>query len=323
MNMKVLVTHAFPREGLEKLQEATEVYFPEKEAFSETEMLRLAPEVDAIVAAGTLPLSVLEAATRLKVISNYGAGYDNIDVAAATRKGVPVVVIPQTVTDPTAELAIGLMLAVSRRIAELSMRLREGTPEAWFGIGKYMGHTLRGATLGIVGMGKIGRRVAEMARALGMDICYTNRHRLPEAQEEGAAYLPLEELLAHSRVLTLHCPLTPETHGLIGARELSMLPLGAMVINAARGAIIDNEALADALEAGALFGAGVDVYPDEPHVPARLLALPNVVATPHIGSNTVEDRREMARALSENILQVLAGGRVAETVNPEVYQDEN
>lgn len=321
MKPKVLITQPIPRDGLEKLQEATEIYFPGGDGFSEAEMLRLAPELDAILAPAFLPVSVLAAAKRLRVISNYGAGYDNIDVAAATRMGVPVVVIPETVTSPTAELAIGLMLAVSRRIGELSMRLREGTPEAWFGLGKHMGHTLRGATLGIIGMGKIGRRVAEMARALGMDICYHNRRRLPEAQEAGAVYLPLDELLARSRVLSPHCPLTPATYGLIGARELSMLPPGAVVINTARGAVIDNEALADALEAGALFGAGVDVYPDEPHIPERLLALPNVVATPHIGSNTVEDRRLMAQALSENILTVLAGGRVAGTVNPEVYED--
>lgn len=322
MKPKVLVTHTIPWEGTEKLQEATEVLFPPDTAFSEAEMLRLAPEVEAILASADLPVSVMEAAKRLRVISNYGAGYDNIDVAAATRLGVPVVVIPETVTGPTAELAIGLMLSVSRRIGELSLGLRDGTPEAWFGMGKHMGHTLRGATLGIVGMGRIGRRVAEMARALGMELCYHNRHRLPEAQEVGAVYLPLDALLARSRVLSLHCPLTPETRGLIGARELSLMPSGAMVINTARGAMLDHEALADALAGGKLFGAGLDVYPEEPHVPARLLALPNVVTTPHIGSNTVEDRREMARALSANILTVLAGGRVENTVNPEVYRDE-
>ena len=316
MREKVIVTHPIPAEGLKALSERFDVIYPARRApFSHEELKAMLPDCDAVLACGPMPRDLIEAAPRLRIISNFGAGYDRVDVDAADECGVIVTNIPDVTAESHAELAFALMLNVRRRIPELDALLRTDKPENVFGMGKHMAHNLAGATLGIVGMGRIGRRLADMARAFGMTILYHNRTRLPEALERGARLCTLDELLSGSDVVSLNCPLTPETRGLIGAREIALMKPGAIIVNTSRGGTIDYDALIAALETGRLAGAGLDVFPDEPHVPARLLALRTTVLTPHVGTNTHEARRAMAEACAERIIDVLEGRTPKNIVN--------
>lgn len=308
----ILITHGIPTAGLEAL-DGHEIIMPDPlAAYSMEELAALIPQADAVIAGGKLPGDVIRAGKRLRIIANYGAGYDSVDIAAAADCGVPVTNIPDTVTNATAELAIGLMLAVSRRIGEMNLRLRREESAALFGMGRYMGNTLHGRTLGIIGCGRIGRRVAEIARALGMRVMAYSRH---EVDENIAKNATLAELLAASDVISLHCPSTPETRRLLNAAAFALMKPGTVVINTARGAIIDHSAMEEALRTGRLAGVGLDVYPDEPAIPAELLAMENVVCTPHVGANTAQTRADMAAACAAQILDALAGRRPENIVN--------
>lgn len=308
----ILITHGIPTDGLEALC-GHEIIMPESlSAFSMEELEGLIPQADAVIAGGKLPGDVIRAGKKLKIIANYGAGYDGVDIAAAAACRVPVTNIPETVTDATAELAIGLMLAVSRRIGEMNLRLRQEDSAGLFGMGRFMGNSLRGRTLGIIGCGRIGCRVAEIARVLGMRVMAYSRGGVDASVAE---YAELPTLLATSDVISLHCPSTPETRNLLDAAAFSRMKDGAIVINTARGAVINHEALLEALRSGKLAGAGLDVFPEEPHIPAALLELDNVVCTPHIGTNTAQTRAEMAAACARQILDVLAGKRPENIVN--------
>lgn len=305
----ILVTHGIPAEGFSLLSGEKIVIPKPLMQFSQDELAALIPAADAVVACGALPGEIIRRGTKLRIVANYGAGYDGVDVRAAAECGIPVTNLPDTVTDSTAELAIGLMLAVSRRIGENSLRAREEAPENLFGMGRNMGRSLRGQTLGLLGCGRIGKRTAEIAAALGMRcIGYSQQLRQVES-------VPLPELLAQSDVLSLHCPLTQETRRLLDRSALARMKQGSILINTARGAIVDCDALADALESGHLRGAGLDVYPDEPHIPPRLIALPQVVLTPHIGTNTQETRLRMAEGCARQIADALAGKRPEHVVN--------
>ena len=308
----ILISNGLPTAGLEMLA-GHEILIPAPlTAYTREEMLTLLPWADAVIAAGALDGEMIRAGKKLKLIANYGAGYDRVDVKAAAECGVPVTNIPEQVTDATAELTIGLMLAASRRIGEMNLRLRREKPESLFGIGRNMGQSLWGRTLGILGMGRIGSRVAVMARALGMEVIAHNRHGADPAL---ARNVSLTELQAHADVLTIHCPLTAETRGLVDEGFLRGMKPGAILVNASRGGIVDYDALADALEQGRIFAAGLDVYPDEPHIPQRLLDQPRCVLTPHIGSNAADTREAMMRAICGQILDVLAGRRPVNIVN--------
>ena len=308
----ILITHGIPTEGLERLA-GHEIIIPAPlTAFSMDELKRLIPCADAVIAGGRLPGDVIRAGEKLRIIANYGAGYDGVDIAAAAACRVPVTNIPDTVTDATAELAIGLMLAVSRRIGEMNLRLRREAPETLFGMGRHMGHTLRGRTLGIIGLGRIGRRVAETARALGMRIIACSADTVPA---DTAVSVSFPELLAEADVISLHCPLTEETRSMIGAEAFAAMKPGAILINTARGGIVEHAALVEALRSGRLRGAGLDVFPDEPQIPAELLGMDNVVCTPHIGTNTAETRARMADACAQQILDALASRRPEHIVN--------
>ena len=308
----ILITHGIPAAGL-TLLEGHEILMPAPlTAYTMNELMTLIPRADAVIACGKLPGEVIRAGETLRIIANYGAGYDGVDIAAAAQCGIPVTNIPDIVTDATAELAIGLMLAVSRRIGEMNLRLRREEPARLFGMGRHMGCTLRGRTLGVIGCGRIGRRTAEMACALGMRVVAYSRHPVPCAHAE---YVSLAQLLSASDVISLHCPLTDETRGMIGEDAFAAMKPGAMLINTARGAIVDHTALAEALRSGRLSGAGLDVYPEEPCIPAELLAMDNVVCTPHVGTNVVQTRAAMVEACAQQILDVLAGKRPAHIVN--------
>lgn len=308
----ILITHGIPTAGFEALAGHRLIIPAPLAAYSMEELRALIPEADAVVAGGRLPAEVIRAGKRLKIIANYGAGYDGVDVAAAAELGIPVTNIPDTVTAPTAELAIGLMLAVSRRIGEMNLRLRREDAASLFGMGRYMGSTLNGQTLGIIGCGRIGSQVARIAKALGMRVIAHSRRTV---SDEVAENVDLPTLLSTADVISLHCPLTDATRNLLDEAAFARMKPGAILINTARGGIVDHAALEKALRSGHLAGAGLDVYPNEPSIPEGLLALDNVVCTPHVGANTAQTRAEMAAACSRQILDALAGKRPESIVN--------
>ena len=308
----ILITHGIPTAGLEGLAAHRIIMPAPLAAYSVEELQELIPQADAVIAGGKLPAEVIRAGKQLKIIANYGAGYDSVDIAAAAECGIPVTNIPDTVTDATAELAIGLMLAVSRRIGEMNLRLRREASAGLFGMGRYMGSTLQGRTLGIIGYGRIGRRVGQIARALGMRVVTCSRRGV---SDEGVENASLEELLSRAEVVSLHCPLTEQTRHLLDREAFGKMKPGVMLINTARGGIVDHDALAEALRSGKLAGAGLDVYPQEPSIPEALLAMDNVVCTPHVGANTAQTREAMAEACAAQILDALAGRRPVNIVN--------
>lgn len=309
---KIIVTYGIPDEGLKVLADHEVIMPAPLTAFSQEELLALIPDADAVLAGSRLTGEVIRAGKQLKIIANYGAGYDAVDVKTAKDCGVPVTNIPEKVTESTAELALGLMLAVARRIGEMTLRMRKEQPESLFGMGRYMGANLRGMTLGIVGAGRIGGRTAELAKAFGMRVVgYSRRGADPRVMEP----MGLDDLLRVSDVVSLHCPLTDETRGLIDADAIAKMKPGAILINTSRGAVVDSEALAEALRTGHLSGAGLDVFPEEPHVPQCFVDLDNVVLTPHVGTNTSQARCEMAEACCMQILDALAGKRPVNIVN--------
>ena len=317
---EIVVTHGIPSDSFSIL-EGHRVSYPEfGHAYLREELFSLLATADAVLACGAMNEGMINAAPRLKIISNYGAGYDRIDVAAATRRGIPVTNCPQSTAQPTAEIAIGLMLSCARRIGELDREMRKVPPESLFGMGRFMGFGLTGRTLGIVGLGNIGTVVAQFGRMMNMRVIYFNRRRLPQELEQGAEYLPLDELLKTADIVSIHCPLTEETRNLLSAERLSFMKPTAILVNTARGAIVDYQALAMMIKEGHLFAAGLDVFPREPHIPAELLALDKVIVTPHIGTNTKEARNAMARDACIRILDALAGRRPPNVVNPEIYE---
>lgn len=263
---------------------------------------------------------------RVRIIANMAVGYDNIDVECATRHGVYVTNTPEVLTEATADLAFALILAVARRIVEADHFVRWGE---WWRTGTplhpkmMLGVDLYGKTLGIIGMGRIGSAVARRARAFGMRIIYYNRRRLPEKLERelGAEYRDLDDLLSSSDIISIHVPLTKETRHLINRERLSKVKRGAIIINTSRGAVIDTEALVEALEKGLIAGAGLDVYEEEPLNPNHpLTRFKNVVLTPHIGSATRETRLAMALLAVENLVAFAAGKEPPTLVNREVLR---
>jgi glyoxylate reductase len=306
------VTNRVPGPALEMLRRAGEVRLDEREtAIPREDLLELVTGADAALTLlhDRVDAELLEAAgPQLRCVANVAVGYDNVDLEAAAARGVVVTNTPEVLDDATADLTWALLLAATRRVVEGDRLVRSGRPWSW-GMSFMLGSSLRGKLLGIVGLGGIGRRVAERGRTFGMDVAYHSRHGAPAEVEAalGAERMPLERLLAEADVLSLHCPLTPETHHLIGARELAAMKPSAVLVNAARGPIVDERALGEALAAGEIAAAGLDVYEREPQVEPRLLELENVVLTPHLGSATVETRTAMAELAARNAISVLSG----------------
>jgi glyoxylate reductase len=282
------------------------------------ELLEAASQADALAVTLTerVDAGVLDKAPRLKVVAVYAVGYDNVDIAAATRRGIVVTNTPDVLTETTADLAWALLLAVTRRIPEADRLVRDGRWEGWTPA-ELLGADVFGKTLGIIGMGRIGRAVARRAAGFGMAVLYHTQHSLrhEEEVELHAKLLPLPQVLQGADIVTIHTPLTDSTRGLIGKAELAMMRRSAYLINTARGPVVDEAALAEALEQGRLAGAGLDVYQHEPHVHPRLLALPNTVLLPHIGSATTETRVKMGLMVADNITAVLEGREAPHRVN--------
>ncbi|MDQ0190614.1 D-glycerate dehydrogenase [Alicyclobacillus cycloheptanicus] len=245
----------------------------------------------------------------LQIVANLAVGYDNIDVAAAKARGVLVTNTPDVLTETTADLTFGLLLAAARRIPEAERTLRAGEWRTWSPM-MMTGQDVYGATIGIVGMGRIGAAVARRAKGFGMEICYFNRTRRPAVEAElGARLVPLDELLTTADFVVVLAPLTPETHHLIGRREFELMKPTAVFINTARGPIVDESALVEALRSGQIWAAGLDVFEQEPISPRHpLLQLRNVVLLPHIGSASIQTRLKMAQLAAENLRAALLGG---------------
>jgi glyoxylate reductase len=306
------VTNRLPASAVELLREAGEVRADDREtAIPRADLLELVAGVEAVLTllGDRVDDELLDAAgPQLRCIANVAVGYDNVDVAAADRRGVVVTNTPGVLDDATADLTMALILAATRRLAEGDRLVRSGRDWNW-GMGFMLGSSLQGRLLGIVGLGGIGKWVAQRARAFGMEIAYHQRSPAPAEVEAAlcARRLPLDELLATADVVSLHCPLTPETHHLVGAAELEAMKPSAVLVNAARGPIVDEAALAEALAEGKIAAAGLDVYEHEPRVEPRLLELGNVVLSPHLGSATVETRTAMAELAARNAISVLSG----------------
>jgi glyoxylate reductase len=295
--------------GLEPLRKRFEVREGGLES-TRDELLLLVPGVHALVADPSVPVDaeVLEAAGEgLRVVANFAVGHDNVDLGACAERDVLVTNTPGVLTEATAELALALTLAAARRMSEAERDLREGRWTGW-DPAAYRGLELRGATVGVVGLGRIGGRYAELVRGMGAEVVYTARGRKEDAERElGARRLELGKLLEAADVVSVHAPSSPETHRLIGRRELDLIGPEGVLVNTSRGPLVDAEAVAAALRDGRLGAAGLDVYENEPEVPAALLEAPRCVLLPHIGSATVAARDGMARAVADNVIAVLEG----------------
>ena len=309
------VTNQVPEPALELLREAGELRLAESStALPRNELLELVAGADAVL---TLLFDRVDeeffaaAGLQLRCVANVAVGFDNVDLAAAARHGVLVANTPGVLDDATADLTLALILAATRRLGEGERLVRSGRPWSW-GMGFMLGTDLRGKQLGIVGLGNIGRRVAQRARAFGMSIAYHGRNEAPAkvVAELEARRLELDELLASSDVVSLHCPLMEETRHLIGDRELGLMKESATLINTARGPVVDEAALARALADGGIAAAGLDVYEREPVVEPALLGLENAVLSPHLGSATVETRTAMAMLAARNAIAAVRGERL-------------
>lgn len=317
------MTSRIPDEGMRLLEEHCDVkVFDYEGVFPRDMLLREVKGVDAIVCllADKIDGEVMDAAgPKLKVVANYAVGFDNIDVDAATKRGVMVTNTPGVLTDTTADLAWALILATARRVVEGDKFLRQGKFKGWKPM-LLLGTDVHHATLGIIGFGNIGRAVARRAIGFDMKVIYYSAHRAPRELERqlNAEYRLLDDLLKEADFISIHVPLTRETRHLIGERELKMMKHEAYLINTARGPIVDEKALAKALKEGWIRGAGLDVFEREPEVEPDLLELDNVILLPHLGSASYATRAKMATMAAENVLKALKGEVPPNLVNREV-----
>ncbi|HZG48604.1 MAG TPA: D-glycerate dehydrogenase [Thermoleophilaceae bacterium] len=297
---RVFVSRRLPGPALPRLCSEHDVeVWPGRLPPARDDLLRRAPELDGLLALLTdrVDSELIDAAPRLRAISNYAVGTDNVDLEAASARGIPVGNTPEVLTESTADLALALMLALCRRVVEGEAHVRAGRWDTWEP-GLMLGRDLHGTTVGIVGLGRIGRAVARRLEGFGAEVLHTSR----------SGGLPLEELLERSDFVTLHCPLTPDTRGLIGERALARMKPSAYLVNAARGPVVDTAALAAALHAGEIAGAALDVTDPEPLPGGHpLLGAPNLLVVPHIASATHATRERMTEIAVDNLLAGLAG----------------
>lgn len=310
---KILMGQNFRREGFSDLEGKFEIIYPENDLFRKNEILERISDIDVLVPNFSFrtDAEIMDAAPNLKLIANYGVGYNNIDADYAASKGIVVTNTPQSVLEPTAELVFALILATARKIGYYNNKLHNGERVDWSLYGD-LGMPVYGQTLGIYGMGRIGQAVARRAVASGMKIIYHNRHRLSEDIESkyGAEYVDFETLLKESDFVSLNAPATADTFHLIGEKELGSMKSTAILINVARGALVDEKALARALADNVIYAAGLDVYENEPKISPELLGLDNVVLTPHAGTQTLAARLDMQREVAKNIINFFEGGKI-------------
>ena len=311
MKPKVLVTRKIFPEVLTYLEEHADIEGGRSAAaLSRQELKKRLGDKEGLLCllVDRIDREIISAAPRLRIIANCAVGTDNIDLEWTRQRGILVTNTPDVLTEATAELTWALILAVARKIPQADRFTREKRFRGW-ALDLFLGRELGGRRLGIIGLGRIGRSVAAIARAFRMEVVYYDRHPLADEDEAalGTRYLPLDDLLASSDVVSIHASLNPETDRLISADKLKLMKRSAILVNVARGPIVDEKALADALSRKELWGAGIDVYQREPEVEACLLDLDNVVLLPHIGSATSETRRKMAMTAAINLVQGLRG----------------
>ncbi len=324
---KVYVTRQLPEPGIERLKDAREVaelrVFDEDRVMKPAELRKAVKWCDALLCllTDTIDGKLLDANPGLKVVANYAVGYDNVDVPAATERGIVVTNTPGVLTDTTADLTWALLMSVARRIVHCDRCMRGGEYRGWSPM-FCLGFDVYGKTLGIVGMGQIGTAVARRAKGFDMNVIYHEAHRKSAAEEKrlGIRYASLSQLLKRSDFVSLHVPLTPKTHHLISTKQLGAMKPTAFLINTSRGPIIDERALVQALKKDVIAGAALDVFECEPKMAPGLAQLENVVVAPHIGSASVETRTKMALMAADNILAILRGKKPPNPVNPEVLK---
>ncbi len=322
---KILVTGRLPDEVMEHLAAVCDM-----EANREDRPMERQQVLDKItdkegllsVITDRVDAELMDRAPNLKIISNLAVGTNNIDVAAASARGIAVTNTPGVTTEPTADLTLGLILAVARRIVEEDRLTREGKFQFWAPM-LFLGRSVARKTLGIVGFGAIGQAVAKRARGFDMRVLYHQRRQLDPAKERemGIEYADFGRLLRESDFVSLHVPLTDKTRYLIGMPQLKQMKPTAFLINASRGPVVNEKDLVEALRMRVIAGAGLDVYENEPALTPGLTELPNVVLTPHVGSGTIEDRTLMARMASENLLAGLKGDLPRHILNPDVFRN--
>ena len=325
MKPKIFVSRKISDEALEKLSSVCHVSINENDVkLSEVEMIEAIDGMDGLICLlnDSISKKVLESNPNLKVVANFGVGYNNIDVKTATELEIMVTNTPDVLDDTTAELALSLMMATSRRIVEGDKFVREGKWTTGWEIGLFQGFDLNHKTLGIIGFGNIGQALAKLVSGFEMKILYHNRNRLDEETEKkyNAHYVDKDTLLTESDFISLHTPLTSETTHLIGEKELTMMRKSAILINTARGPVVDEKALYEALKNKVIWGAGLDVFEKEPEIYPGLTNLDNVVVLPHIGSASVETRSKMAMMVVDNVVAGVTGNIPENLINIEVVE---
>ena len=319
---EVMITRRIPEAGMKLIRAECRVrLWEEDRPIPKARLLEMAGGVDGIVCLLSDPMGadVLDAAgPKLKAIATMAVGYDNVEVAEATRRGVAVGNTPGVLTEATADLTWALILALGRRIVEGDRLVRSGKWTGW-GPTQLLGADFSGRTLGIIGLGRIGQAVAKRALGFGMKVIYFNRRRLPAAEEQAvpAQYRTMDELAREADFLSLHCPLNAESRHLLDGRRIALMKPTAYLVNAARGPVVDEAALVEALKAGRIAGAAFDVYEREPALSPGLVELDNAVLAPHLGSASIETRNKMAEMTAQNLLAGLRGEVPPWCVNPE------
>lgn len=306
--MNILLTTRLPQEGFQAL-ENHKIIIPETPYFSKEMLLGHANDCQVLVPTFDYPVTaeIINAMPQLKLIANFGVGYNNIDITAAKQRNIIVTNTPQPTIEPTAEHTFSLMIGIAHRLAELDRKLRT-TNDIEFGVMNNLGTAVSGKTLGIIGMGRIGTSVARKARAFNMRIIYHNRHVIPVGELDfDAEYVSFDELLRQSDFISLNLPYTQEVCHLIDRKAFSRMKQSAILINTARGAVVDEQALIQALQTKRIRAAALDVYEHEPVISPELLQLDNVLLSPHIGTGTLEGRLAMCQNVCENIISFSTG----------------
>lgn len=318
---RVLLTREIPGAAMERLKKETDLeYVPEETKLTKEEIIERVKDKDGIISMldDSIDAVVINSAPNLKVISNYAVGFNNIDVKAATSRGIVVTNTPDVLTDATADLAWALLMAAARRIVEGDKYVRAGRFHCW-GPKLMLGYEFTGKTLGIIGMGRIGSAVARRAKGFDMRVVYYNRRSKEEEKKKeiGAEYVGFDKLISVSDFISIHAPLTEDTRHMLGEEEFKRMKKNCILINTARGPIVDEKSLVKALKEGWIAGAGLDVYENEPYITQELLSMDNVILEPHIGSATYEARERMAEMVVDDCLAVLKGKRPRNIVNRE------
>lgn len=314
MKKKILSGHNFHREPFSELETLFDITYPEKSYFKKDEILEMIGEYDVFIPNFSFftDKEIIDKAVNLKLIANYGVGYNNIDVDYAAQKGITVTNTPQAVLEPTAELCFGLMHAVARKIGYFNNKLR-GSERVGWGLYDNLGLSLYGKTLGIYGMGRIGQAIARRAIASGMNVIYHNRRPLdPSIEKEyNAKYVSFDDLLIQSDYISVNAPATSETYHIINAAAIAKMKSSAILVNTSRGSTVDEKALIEALKENRIYGVGLDVYETEPNINPEFFALDNVVLTPHAGTQTLDGRHDMQREVASNIIGFFKGEKVS------------